>query len=413
MGLLFFSRKKSENRAEESTTSVNTKQDVSLEQLLGLSETDRNKALQIPSVSAAINKISSTIARLPVKLYSVEDGKPKLVSNDRRPFLLSVDCGDTLDIANFWKAIITDYYLGKGGYVYIDKFMGQYRSLRYVESSRVHVQTNNDAIFKDYDIYVDGHKYYPFDFIKIFRSTKNGAKSTPITSENSKILSVAYETLVFEHKQVKKGGNKRGFFKSEKKLQKDALEELKEAANSLYNSYEGSERNLILNDGIGFQETSATSVELQLNENKRTNADEIFTIFGFPASVVRGDATAEDRKTFENCVVDLLNVIEAALDKDLLTESEKGKKYFAFDTRELTRGNMKERFEAYEIAVRNHFMQRDEVRKEEDLEPLGFNFISLSLADVLLDPENRQIFVPNTGQISNLEEWKGGEKNEH
>ncbi len=390
--------------AEESSESL------TIEQLLGISESNRSKALQIPAVTAAISKLANTIARLPIYLYSKTGGKTNQIENDRRTYLLSVDSGDAMDIANFWKAIIEDYYLGTGAYIYIDKFGGEYRSLRYVDCCSVTTQKNNDAIFKDFDIYVDGKRFYPFEFIKILRKTKDGAKSRSIISENNKILAVAYETLVFEHKQVKKGGNKRGFFKSARRLTGPALEELKEAANSLYNSTEGSERNIILNDGIDFKETSATSVELQLNENKVTNSDEIFSIFGFPSSIVRGGASDEDKKLFESCVVDLINCIEAALDKDLLTEEEKKTKYFAFDTRELTRGNIKDRFQAYEIALKNHFMQHDEVRKIEDLEPLGFNYITLGLADVLYDPGTEKIFVPNTGQAGNIKSLKGGDK---
>ncbi len=409
MAIWPFGSKKTEDRAETGAEQ-DSKENLTLEQIFGTAECSRDRALQIPAVSAAINKIGNTIARLPVRLYDKSNGRPVCVKDDRRAHLLSVDSGDTLDIANFWKAVVADYYLGKGAYIYIDKTEGTYRSLRYVDCNRVGISVNEDPIFKDYDIYVGGNKYYPFEFIKVLRTTKNGAQSTPITTENSKILAVAYETLIFEHKQVKKGGNKRGFFKSAKPLNADALESLREAAYSLYNNAEGSERNIVLNDGVDFKETSATSVELQLNENKRTNFDEIYTIFGFPATVIRGGASDEDKALFDSCVVDLLNVIEAALDKDLLLEKEKTTHYFAFDTRELTRGNIKERFEAYEIAIRNHFMQRDEVRREEDLEPLDFNYITLGLADVLYDVKSHEIFVPNTGQKGKIEDLKGGEK---
>ena len=402
--------KKKEDRAEEIENSE--KENITLEQLLGESETTREKALQIPSVAAAINKLSLTIAKLPIKLYCVDNEKrrPIEVQNDIRTYLLSVDCGDTLSIADFWKAIIEDYYLGKGAYVYINKKGADFHSLHYVDCNEIEVITNNDPIFKDFDIYVRGKRYLPFYFIKILRKTKDGATSEPITTENSKILAVAYETLKFERKQIKKGGNKRGFFKSATRLSGPALEELKDAVRTMNSNDNDSERTAILNNGVDFKETSSTSVELQLNENKKTNADEIFEIFGFPKSIILGNATNSDKALFAECVVDLLNVIEASLDKDFLLENEKKTHYFAFDTRELTRGNMKERFEAYEIALKEHFMQIDEIRKQEDLEELGFNYITLGLADVLLDPKTKEIFVPNTGQVETLGKLKGGEK---
>lgn len=58
--------------------------------------------------------------------------------------------------------------------------------------------------------------------------------------------------------------------------------------------------------------------------------------------------------------------------------------------------------QAYEIAKRNNILQVDEIHREEDYEPLGFNYITLGLADVLLDPVTMDVFTPNTGQTKNL-----------
>ena len=182
------------------------------------------------------------------------------------------------------------------------------------------------------------------------------------------------------------------------------MKDLRQAINTLYSADgDSAERAVILNDGMDFKESSATALELQLNENKITNADEIFKIFGFPASIVKGGANENDRQLFIECVVGLLNSIEAALDKDLLLESEKENRFFAFDTRDITRGNMKERFDAYAVAVDKHIMQVDEIREREDLPPMGFNYINLGLADVLYNPQTKEIFVPNTGKAQRLD----------
>jgi HK97 family phage portal protein len=399
--------RKKEERAE-TINAGSTNNNLGLEAMLGIIEMTKENALQIPSVTAAIDKLASTVARLPVKLYQNQDGKIIEVTDDRRAFLMNVDTGDTLTTVDFWKAIIEDYYLGKGAYIYKNKEKGEIKSLNYVDERKVSVQANQKAIFKDFDILVDGQKYYPFDFIKILRKTKDGCTSSSIVSENSKILSVAYDSLKFEDGLVKKGGNKKGFFKSSKRLTDEAIKDLKESIASIYSSADR-ERFPVLNDGIDFKETSATSVEMQLNENKLTNADEIFKIFGFSSKIITGGATQSDKDTFNEAVTNLLNTIEAALDKDLLLEKEKESFYFAFDTKELTRGNIKERFEAYGIALDKHFMQTDEVRKREDLEPIGFNFVKLGLGDVLYDPQTKQVFVPNTGTQSKLYDLKGGE----
>lgn len=76
--------------------------------------------------------------------------------------------------------------------------------------------------------------------------------------------------------------------------------------------------------------------------------------------------------------------------------------YFAFDTKELLRGDLQSRFAAYKTALDANFMQIDEVRYAEDMEPLGLDWIRLGLQDVLYDPKTREVFTPNTGTRQQL-----------
>jgi hypothetical protein len=106
-------------------------------------------------------------------------------------------------------------------------------------------------------------------------------------------------------------------------------------------------------------------------------------------------------------VMPVLKAIECALNKDLLLEKEKGSFYFAFDTKEMLKGDIKERFEAYKTAIDGNFMQIDEVRYMEDLPALGLEWIKLGLDSVLYDPKTKKFYTPNTNAIADM---KGGEK---
>lgn len=160
---------------------------------------------------------------------------------------------------------------------------------------------------------------------------------------------------------------------------------------------------VLLNDGVDFKESSVTSVELQLNENKQTNAAELCKLFCMPMEVLNGKADEETVSQFvQNCLMPLINTIEAALDSDLLAESEKASMYFAFDTAELTRGDFAKRMNAYAVALKNNIYLHDEIRQKEDLPPLGFNYINLGLDSVLLDPKTGQIYTPNTGKLEKM-----------
>ena len=405
-----FDRFKKEKRADESpVVGKRESEGFLLRALLGKSYISKEDVLSIPSVEASINAIAGTISSLPLKLYKETNGKVEEIE-DYRLNLLNKDTGDTLTSVQFWKAVVEDYFLGKGAYVYINKQRNKIKSLNYVDEMRVTINVNTDPIFKDYDIVVNGNTYKPHQFIKFLRKSKNGGKGISITDENVLIFAVTYNSLLYEDRLVRKGGNKRGFLKSPRKLSDASMKALKEAWKSFYNNND--ENVIVLNDGLEFQEASNTSVEMQLNENKVTNSSEISMLFNIPNAIIRGNATEQDNKNYiKYGIIPILNDFECSLDRDLLLEKEKDQGYyFAFDTKELLRGSLKERYEAYGIAIDKNIMQVDEVRALEDLEPINFNYIKLGLADVLLNPRTKEIYTPNTDKHTNMEELsKGGE----
>lgn len=410
---LFGKKEESEERAENPQTNAGMvkMEDALLTAIFGSSGMTKAKMLEIPIVMSCIEKMAGTVARLPVKLYRrTEDGKTVEVTDDPRVRMLNTDTGDTLNTNEFIKAMIEDYYLGKGAYAYINKEWGEARSIHYVDEEKVSVIVGVDPIFKDYTIQVNGLTYMPWDFLKIRRRTRDGASSTPLYTERPMIFATAYATMLFEKTQVQKGGNKRGFIESENKLSDPAMAAIKEAWRNLYSNE--TENVVILNNGVKFKESSNTSVEMQLYENKEENDAEICGTFGFPISIIKGNATDADKDIFLDAVTELVNTIETALDNDLLQSWEKGPMFFAYDMKELTRGNMKDRFDAYAVAIEKNFMQIDEVREKEDMEPMGFNMITLGLDTVLLDPKTNKIYTPNTNATADLKLLKGGEEDE-
>ena len=361
----------------------------------------RDQAMNVPAFAACVNKIAETVSTIPIRLYRLVDGKLEAVEGDARVRLLNDDTGDTLDGVQFKRALVRDYLTGKGGYAFINRTGNQIRSLHYVRESEVSFLFTSDPIFKDYDIMIQGTKYKPFEFLKVLRNTEEGRSGRSVVDENSEVLSVAYHSLEYEKNLVKTGGNKKGFVKSAKKLAEPAIKALKAAWHRLYQN--NTENVVILNDGLEFQEASNTSVEMQLNENKKTNSDEICKLFNMPPAMINGGATEQDKTNFvQYCLNPILKEFECALNRDLLLESEKGSFYFAADTSELTKGDIEKRFRAYETACKSGFMQIDEIRLRENMPPLGLDFVRLGLQDVLYDPDTKQFYMPNMNKTGGL-----------
>lgn len=393
------------NRKEKRSDGAAAFDDPLLTALIGgNSEVTKKEALQIPTVSACITLIADRISSLPIKLYRQDGKEVAEITEDKRLDLLNHDTGDTINAAELKKLWIRDYFLGKGAYTYIERDpYNEPTGIFYVDESRVAIAPNADPIHKIYAIQVNGEIFFPHQFLKILRNSNGFGEGTSIIKENPLSLAIFYNTMRFENATIRKGGNKKGYILAKSKLTKEVMESVKEAWQKLYsNNYDTKDNAVVLNEGLDFKESSATSVELQLNENKQTNASEICKLFCMPVDVLNGRATEETLSQFvQNCLMPPINTIESALDHDLLTEAEKAAHYyFAFDTSELTRGDFASRINAYAVALQNNIYQLDEIREMEDKPPLGFNYIRLSLADVLLDPKTGKIYTPNTDKMA-------------
>ena len=399
MGLFDLFRR--EKREEELASVMNddTVSDALLMALVGHDGIDR--AMGIPAIAACVNRIADTVASLDIKLYKRDGERIEELEGDGRTSLLNDDTGDTLDGTQFKKAMVTDMFLEKGGYAYVHRNAGRVVSLHYVDSKRISFQQGADPIFKDYRVLVNGRAYEGFEWIKLLRNTANGYYGKSIIRESELLLNTVYASLKYEQNLVKTGGNKKGFILSTARLTKEAMTKLKEAFRRLYSN--NSENVVVLNDGLTFQESSNTSVELQLNENKKTNSDEICKAFLIPPSIINGGATEEDKKLYyEGCILPILERFCTAINRVLLTEDEKKSLFFAFDTTDLIKSDIEKRFRAYEIACKNGFMQVDEVRRREKLPAFGLDFIKLGLQDVIYYPDRNEIYTPNTNKLSKM-----------
>lgn len=380
-------------RKRDTTTELEPQvNDVLLRALLDGETITREKALTLPAVSGAVDFICNSVACMPVKLYQYKKGQVTEKAEDPRTRLLNGDTGDTLDAFQLKKAMVEDYLLGKGGYAYVQRSRNDVTGIFYVAEKYVTVMQNSDPIHKQYEILVNGESYQPYEFIKLLRNTKDGASGVGLTVEVSKALETAYQTLLYQLSLVKSGGNKKGFLKSQRKLGQEEIDVLKAAWRKMYANNE--ENVVVLNNGLEFQEASNSSVEMQLNESKKTLQDEINSLFH-----IHEDFDL----TFKEAIYPIVKAFETALNRDLLLEKEKKNCFFAFDTKEIVKASLKERYDAYKTAKDTGFMTLNEIRKAENMNYVdGLDVINVGLSAVLYDTNTKTYFTPNTGQQADI-----------
>jgi len=400
MAIFDFLRRRDEqtSNSEQTSTQPQEATDVLLQSLLKGEKITRKEAMTIPAVSAAVDLISNSIASMPIKLYKVKDGRVENCDDDPRVQLLNGDTGDTLNAFEMKKALVADYLMDGNGYAYIRKNRNDVTGLFYVDSGYVSVLINANPIFKERKLFVYANEYEIYEYIKLLRNTKDGAQGFGLTEEVNRALETAYKTLLYQLATVKRGGARKGFLKSQAKLSQEAIDKLKLAWRKLYE--ENSESVVVLNNGIEFQESSDSSVDMQLDQNKKTLTDEINNIFHiFPTDF---------HQTFKEAIYPIVRALESELNNTLLLEKEKKKYFFELDVKEIVRANIKERYEAYKLAKETGFMTINEIRRQENMEHIeGMDVINVGLAAVLYDTNTHKYYVPNKDAVTDVNSTSG------
>ena len=83
----------------------------------------------------------------------------------------------------------------------------------------------------------------------------------------------------------------------------------------------------------------------------------------------------------------------------MLLEKEKKNYFFAFDTKEIVKASLQERYNAYKTAKETGFMTLNEIRQAENMNSIdGMDVVNVGLGAVLYDTQTGKYFTPNTGQ---------------
>ena len=397
--MALFKRKSKEPKNTADSNGVEYSADL-LEAMLKGEELTKQQALGIPAVASAVDKIANTVAMIPIKLYkeTKTDDNKRVVTEveDKRVAILNQDTKSTLDGFQFKKAMVTDYLMGKGGYAYIKRRKNEFVGVYYVREEDIALCLINESpIDRRYTISTWGKMYEPFEFLKILRNSKDGMLGFGVSSQVAQALSIALQTMILQYNLAKTGGNKRGYIQSENVLSDKAIDKLKEAWAEMYANND-TQRIPVLNKGLSFQQSSATSVEMQLNESKELLNKEIAKLF-------HTDGDYND--FFKNAVQPILTEFETALNRDFLLEKEKGILFWAFDTTDITKSGLKERYEAYKTALDGGWVTKNEIRYRENMDAIdGLDTINMGLGSVLFDTKTGEYYTPNTNSTHKVGE---------
>jgi len=125
-----------------------------------------------------------------------------------------------------------------------------------------------------------------------------------------------------------------------------------------------------------FQQMSVSPEQAQFLQSRKFSKTEIATWFGIPpdkigdlSNATFSNITQQDLNFAKHSITPYVVLIEQELNRKLIKEADKTTTFFKLSMNALLRGDISTRFAAYKEGILNGFLNPNEVRAYEDLNP--------------------------------------------
>lgn len=343
-------------------------------------------AMQNSAIAACVKIIAESVASLPLHVYEyTKSGKEKAMKHPL--FFLLHDAPNEEMTSFIWREVtLTHLLLWGNSYSQIQKNNnGKIIGLYPLLPSKMTVERNDAGVIQyRYQRYTDeeltpkekGEIIMPReDILHIAGLGFNGLIGySPIAMAKNAIgLSMATER--YGSKFFAGGARPQGILKMPTAI-KD-FTKIQESWQSMYTG-ENEGKIPVLEQGMEYQSISIPPQDAQFLATRRFQLEEIARIFRVPLAFLND----LEHATYSNVEQQSLNFVvyslmpwitrlEQAMNKSLLSITERGKFFVKFNVGGLLRGDMKSRYESYAIGRNNGFLSANDVRELEDLNKIS------------------------------------------
>lgn len=377
----------------------------------GFTKISEEQAMSIPAVSAAVNLISSSVAKLPIELKKIDiDGNVEKIEDDYRLFLLNDEPNESQYASTLKKRMTIDYLFYGASFLYTERKnrSNKIKSIHRLPVEKVNIERKKkDGYIDSYSIYLDGERRDMFktvDIITMLKDTEDGFEPRGILDTGYKTLSNSLSEIEYSSSILKNGSLPLAVLKAANRLSDDVIKRIKRDWSNSYTGESNAGKTVLLEEGLEYETISLNPNELELTESKKGSLADIARLFNIPESMINSSANKYNSNEENNILFlqytlePILINMQKALNKTLLLESEKTSKYyFEFDTSEIMTITEKERAEIAQILSNTSSVTQNEIRQLLGKPKLEKDYMFLSQGKVFYNTETGKAFNPNLG----------------
>ena len=338
-----------------------------------------DSAMRISAVHAAVRIISESLASLPLIIYRrlPNGGKERAV--DHPLWSLLHDRPNSLQTSFEWRETVCNHLLLKGNaYSFKVSVQGRLHELLPIHPDMVSVELKRERVlvFKVEDAVAGSTQEFQADRIFHLKAlSSNGYTGRSVISDARDSLGATMAMEEHGARTFRNSAQLKGVFEMDGTLRADEKTNFLDSWKQNHTGFVNAGKTPLLEAGIKFKPISMSLEDAQFVEARRFQISEIARIFRVPLHML-ADFQSQPRANMEQAALEFVQNtlrpwavrLEQAINVYLL-ESDPG--HFVehlFDA--LLRGDIKTRSESYGRAIQWGWMNRDEVRAKENLNPL-------------------------------------------
>ena len=344
-------------------------------------------AMGVSTAYSAVTLLANTVATLPLNINRrLPGGLGSEVATDHPLFTLLHDAPhEEMTSVDFRRAVQANLSLHQNGYaIIVRNGFGDITGLIARQSKDVELK----RIAGELKYIIDGATLDASQVIHLRGTSFNGLLPASLTDTARDSIGLAAALDKNAGYFFKNGSFPGGFLEHPGKLTPEASQRL-QAAFQQATGGANSGKVKVLEEGMAYKEGRAKNNESQFDESRDRQAKDIARFFSVPGHKVgiignqpRANVEQENISFVTDTIRPILVTWEQALNQKLLTAEERKTFFIKFNIAGLLRGDLKTRFEAYNIARNGGWMNVNEIRALEDQSNIG------PAGDVYLQPLN-------------------------
>lgn len=340
-------------------------------------------ALTLSTVWACTSLVSETIGTLPLHIYKKTANGRERADDYQLSYILRNKPNTKSTSSVLWQSTVASMLLRGNGILKKLTVGNKLVGLQFMPYDKLQIRLDFEGNAEYYEIQSRGIavKIPNKDIVRIPNFTIDGNWGLSTITYGAKMFSNSLNSMESANKMLEKGLLQTIVFKTDKRVKSEQRDEFRKNLEKITGAMNAGQSPL-LEDGMTAESLSLNPKDAQLLESRAFSVEEICRWFRVdPSMIGHGNAVSNWGTGLEQKMIGFLTFtlrpiltrIEQAINNELIPLEDRGTYYAEFSIDGLLRGDSSSRATFFREMVNAGIMTRDEVRKLENLPPLGGN----------------------------------------